>query len=192
VPGIQRTAEADLKPQDIADAVAVRDPSAVIHRCTWEDLALVAIDQSEAGPYAEFADLVNDWTDPAEGEIVHCCGFPIDKHILVGKRMVGNKEERDIAIRPALFTGQVFYRPNFLTRAYDPERHYLVPYDHHKRPEGFSGAAAWWESNQPQLVWKPNFKLAGICTSCYKNGTIEQIVKASVVRRFLEEVFGPV
>ena len=31
---------------------------------------------------------------------------------------------------------------------------------------------------------------AGICTSCYRDGTIEQIVKASVVRQFLTDVFG--
>jgi len=26
---------------------------------------------------------------------------------------------------------------------------------------------------------------------CYKAGTVEQVVKASIVRKFLEEVFGP-
>jgi hypothetical protein len=49
----------------------------------------------------------------------------------------------------------------------------------------------WWESDQKQTVWRPNFKFAGICTACYKRGSVVQVVKASVVRRFLEEVFGP-
>ena len=152
---------------------------------------MIAIDPTEAGQYTEFSDIANNWIDPVEKEVVHCCGFPIDKHILVGKRMVGEKEERDIAIRPELFSGRVFYHPNFSASHYDPDLHYLVPYEHHKRPEGFSGAAAWWESDKPKKVWKPDFKFAGICTSCYKNGTIEKIVRASAVRRFIEETFGP-
>jgi hypothetical protein len=30
-----------------------------------------------------------------------------------------------------------------------------------------------------------------ICTSCYKDGAIEQVVKASAVRKFLDETFSP-
>jgi hypothetical protein len=58
----------------------------------------------------------------------------------------------------------------FLTDDYDSDRHYPVPYHHHdsKHPKGFSGAAAWWQSNQPL-----------------------QVLRASAVRRFHEEVFGP-
>ena len=51
--------------------------------------------------------------------------------------------------------------------------------------------SAWWESDQPQVVWKSNFKFAGICTHCYKDGVVERIVKASAARLFLEEIFGP-
>jgi len=36
----------------------------------------------------------------------------------------------------------------------------------------------------------PKLKFAGIRTSCYKSGTVEQVVRASVVKKFLEEVFG--
>ncbi|MGA2697604.1 MAG: hypothetical protein ABSE92_16185 [Terriglobales bacterium] len=190
--GIERTADAELKPQDIIDGVPIRDENAAIYRCDWEDLAIIVIDPAQAGPYTEFVDIENDWIDPAEKEVVHCCGFPIDKHILVGSRWVGKKEERGIAIRPDLFSGEVFYYPNFLTDDYAPEKHYLVPYDHPKRPEGFSGAAAWWESDQHKQIWKPDFKFAGVCTHEYKDGTIERLVKASVVRKFLEEVFGTV
>jgi hypothetical protein len=185
---IERIADADLRPKDIADGVPIRDPNAAIHHCKWEDLAVITIDPTEAGEYTEFADIENNWIDPLEKEVVHCCGFPIDKHILVGSRWVGTKEERDIAIRPDMFSGEVYSTPNFLSDDYDPARHYLVPYDHPKHPKGFSGAAAWWESDQHKQVWKPDFKFGGICTSCYKNGTVEQIVRASVVRRFLQEV----
>jgi hypothetical protein len=40
------------------------------------------------------------------------------------------------------------------------------------------------ESDQPQKIWKPNLVFARIRTSCDKGGAIEQIVKASAVRRF--------
>jgi hypothetical protein len=187
---IERTADKDLKPKDIIDGVPIRDPNAAIYRCAWEDLAVIVIAPTEAGQYTEFIDIQHDWIDPAEKEVVNCCGFPIDKSIMVGSHWVGKKEERTIAIRPDLFSGEVYFKPNFLSNDYDPDRHYLVPYDHPKRPEGFSGAAAWWENNQHKQVWKADFKFAGICTCCYKNGTVEQIVKASVVRRFLSEVFS--
>ena len=39
-------------------------------------------------------------------------------------------------------------------------------------------------------LWAVRVRFSGICTCCYRDGSIEQIVKASVVRRFLEEVFG--
>lgn len=194
---IERRSDADLTRRDILDGVPIRDPKAVIYRCSWEDLAVVVIDPSEAGPYAEFFDVANDWTDPPQGEIVSSCGFPIDKHLLIDKRMVGNKEERTIALRPEIFNGHVLPQPTeqelkFQITAYDRERHYLVPYEHPKgkHPNGFSGAATWWESDKHQIVWRPNLKFAGLCTSCYRKGSVLQVVKASVVHRFLEQVFG--
>jgi hypothetical protein len=194
--GVERIADTDLKLQDIGDAVSVRDPKAVIHQCPWEDLAVIELDPAEAGPHTEFFDIGTSWIDPAEGEVVHCCGFPIDKHVRLGSRMVGTKTEYDIALRPTVFSGTVFHHPNFLARDFDPDLHYLAPYERHdsKHPKGFSGAAAWWESDQPispKQVWKPSLVFAGICTSCYKDGAIEQIAKASAVRKFLEETFGP-
>jgi hypothetical protein len=195
---IERRSDADLTENDIVDGTPIRDPNATIHRCKWEDLAVISIDPAEAGTNAEFADLAANWVDPAEGEIVNVCGFPLDRNLVVGKYTTANKEERTLALRPEIFSGQVLPCPTeqerrFQTTSYDPDRHYLVPYEHptSRHPRGFSGAAAWWESDAKKLVWRANFKFAGICTSCYKNGTVEQVVKASVVRRFLTEVFGP-
>jgi hypothetical protein len=48
-----------------------------------------------------------------------------------------------------------------------------------------------WRPPDPQQVWRPNVKFAGVCTHAYKKGTVERIVKASAVRRFLEEELGP-
>jgi hypothetical protein len=191
--GVERIADDDLRPQDVEDAVAIWDPKAAIRQCQWEDLAIIELDPAHSGPHTEFFDIGTRWIDPAEGEIVHCCGFPIDKHVPVGRRMVGTKTEYDPALRPTVFSGTVLHQPTFLTKDFNGELHYLVPYERHdsKHPEGFSGAAAWCESDEPQKIWKPNLVFAGMCTSYYKDGAIEQIVKASAVRRFLEEVFGP-
>ena len=82
----------------------------------------------------------------------------------------------------------------FKITSFDEDRHYLVPYGdaaNSKYPGGISGAAMWWESDQPKITWRPHFKFAGLCVACYKRGAVVQVVKASVVRRFLEEVFGP-
>lgn len=198
-PFIERRSDRDLTMKDIADGIPISDPSAVIHRCDWEDLALIALDPKLAGEYTEFFDIENSSVDPAVGEVVNCCGYPFDRNVLVGKHMLGNKEERTIAIRPEIFSGRVLPQPTeqelkFQITAYDAERHYLVPYEHNlsKHPLGFSGAAMWWESDQKQIVWRPNFLFAGVCTCCYKKGSIEQVVKASTVRRFICEVFGSV
>jgi hypothetical protein len=103
------------------------------------------------------------------------------------------RREITAAIRPEIFSGQVILKPNFLPKDFDSDRHYLVPYAHSKSqdPKGFSGAAAWWEPPDHLQVWRPNYKFAGICTHSYKDGTFERIIKASAVRRFLEEQLGP-
>jgi hypothetical protein len=125
-------------------------------------LAIIKISSSEAELYSEFVDLEKEWADPDVDQVIACCGFPFDKRILTEDRIVGAKRQLVFALRPELFYGKVLSEPGFLTDDYDPKRHYLVPYQHH-------------DSKHP---------------SCYKDGSIEQIVNASTVRRFLEEVFG--
>ncbi len=188
-------ADSHLRPQDIVNGIPIKDPNAAIHRCQWEDLAIITIDPSEAGPHSEFVDMANDWADPGVDELVHVFGYPCDRHIVVDDREVSPKRrEVTAAIRPDIFSGQVMAGPNFLTKDFDPDRHYLVPYKHPKSrdPRGFSGAAVWWEPREPLQVWRPNYRFAGVCTHAYKKGTVERIVKASAVRRFLEEELGPV
>jgi hypothetical protein len=48
----------------------------------------------------------------------------------------------------------------------------------------------WVESSEQHAFWAARFKFAGTCTICYQDGTVEQIVKASVVRQFLFDVLG--
>lgn len=118
--------------EDVTDAVIIRDPSAVLYRCDWEDLALIALNPEEAQPHTEFFDIANDWADPAEGEMVHCCGFQLDRGFIFDRRMIGNKEERSIGLSPFVFDGRVLPVPSdddlrFKITKFDPEKHYLIP-----------------------------------------------------------------
>lgn len=188
-----RAAE-DLRKEDVVDAVPLRADRSVIYRCDWDDLALIVVEPDQLGEHVEFFDLNNDCIDPAEGEPVHCFGFPADSYVPWETFMVGNKEERTVAVYPGTFDGVVTYSPKFLPSEFEPDRHYLVPFagaTEGKHPEGYSGGGAWWESDQPELIWRANYKFAGICTSCYRAGSYEQIVRASAVRRFVEETLGP-
>ncbi|HXX18537.1 MAG TPA: hypothetical protein VEJ46_03980 [Candidatus Acidoferrum sp.] len=185
----------ELRADDIVDAVPLRDEGAVIHRCEWEDLAVITM--SGPVPKVEYFDAVNEWTDPPVGELLHYVGFPLDYGQLVGKRMVGQQEERTIALYPTVFSTAVLPPPTedelrFKVTAFDPRDHYLVGFDDATKgvhPRGISGAAMWWESEQKELIWRPRFEFAGVCS--YKQGSVVQVVKAFVVRRFLAEVFGP-
>jgi hypothetical protein len=162
----------------------------------WEDLAAIVV-PATALPKCDFVNIQRDWTDPAEGELVHCCGFPTDHNVTADRKMVGEKEEIDVAVYPTVFNGKVLPQPSehdfkFYITDFDTSRHYLIPYacSGSKHPRGVRGAAIWWETDQEMLVWRPEFKFAGTCVCMYRNGTIIQVIKASVVRRFLEEILG--
>ena len=163
--------------------------------CEWEDLAAIVI-PSTSLPKCDFVDIQQEWIDPAEGELVHCCGFPTDHSVTADRKMVGEKEEIGIAVYPTVFNGKVLPRPSehdlkYYVTEFDTSRHYLIPYDcsGSKHPGGVSGAAIWWETEQEMLVWRPEFKFAGTCVCTYRKGTIVQVIKASVVRAFLRETF---
>ena len=163
--------------------------------CEWEDLAAIVI-PSTALPKCDFVDIQRAWIDPAEGELVHCCGFPSDHNVTADRKIIAGKEEIGIGIYPTVFNGKVLPQPSeddlkFRITDFDADRHYLIPYacSGSKHPGGISGAAVWWETDQEMLVWRPEFKFAGTCVCTYRNGTIVQVIKASVVRRFLKEIF---
>ena len=183
--------------RDIVDGLPLADDS-VIHRCGWEDLAVVTIDPAKF-PGVDFIEPANDWIDPPPGETVHSCGFPSDHNVLFNRRTVSpRRDEVDLAVWPTTFGGPVLPFPSedevkFYYDGLNPDSHYLFPYDGagvSQHPGGISGAAVWWESDEKLLIWRPNFRFAGTCTHCHKKGTRVRVVKASVVRRFLVELFG--
>jgi hypothetical protein len=163
--------------------------------CKWEDLAAIVI-PSSALAKCDFVDIQREWIDPAEGESVHCCGFPTDHNVTADRKMVGGREEIGIAIYPTVFNSKVLPQPSehdlkFYVTDFDESRHYLIPYvcSGSKHPRGISGAAIWWETDQEMLIWRPEFKFAGTCVCTYRNGTIVQVIRASIVRKFLKEIF---
>ncbi|HWY20017.1 MAG TPA: hypothetical protein VNX26_02290 [Candidatus Acidoferrum sp.] len=174
------------------------DPKAVIHRCGWEDLAVVTLQPNALGPMLEFFDIAASWVDPPLDELVCGVGYPVSYGVRMEEGRVGPITHKAILLSPTPFNGNVLPPPvgdelKFKFGGFNPDRHYLIPFEHAKegkRPEGISGAAVWCQSAENHIVWTPRFKFAGVCTSCYKDGTVEQIVRASTVQQFLLEVFG--
>jgi hypothetical protein len=120
--------------------------------------------------------------------------------LVVPNQQVGDLVHRSIILSPVAFDGEVLPSPSkdeikFKFPGFDSKRHYLFPYEHTlhgERPEGISGAAVWVLSKERHRVWAARFKFAGTCTACNEKGDVEWVVKASTVRRFLTEVFGPI
>ena len=98
-------------------------------------------------------------------------------------------------LMPTVFFGKVSHKPPFSAVDFDANRHYLFSYELAERgskPPGISGAAAWVQGESKGPIWAPMFTFAGICTHAYRDGTIERVVKASTVSKFLRETLGPV
>lgn len=165
-----------------------------IQSCDWEDLALLRVPPDSLGEDVEFVDIANSGIDPPEGEMVHGVGFPISDGLLARSQQIGAVNYRTVMLMPVVFFGRVFHRPTFLASEFDLDRHYLFSYDladQGSQPQGISGAAAWVQCDSKGQIWTPAFTFAGICTHAYRNGIIERVTRASSVRRFLEEIFGP-
>jgi hypothetical protein len=144
-------------------------------------------------PHLEFFDISESWADPPTGERIHCLGYPSDLGVIVGAKNEGNREVRDIVLYSKVFSADVLDKQRFTLRDFDPAHHYLVPFEgaaNGRSPKGFSGSGAWVERDEKQIIWTPSFRFAGICVASFKSGSILQVIKASTVRRFLQEVFG--
>jgi hypothetical protein len=164
-----------------------------IYRCDSEDLAVVTLQPGALGAYLEFADIHGFWSDPSEGDPVFGLGYPVSSAPIL-QRQVGQSLEKAVLLTPTPFFGHVISSSQGTSFSqYDPDRHYLMPYNlasEGKHPRGISGAAVWMCSPLEQVIWSTRLRFAGICTSCYRNGSIEQVVKASFVRQFLWDIFG--
>jgi hypothetical protein len=210
-PSLKTQHQSQVTMRDAVEPEPLKDRNATIHSCSWEDLAIVKLTDPDAfGPMVEYFDIGKSWSAVRKGVTVFGVGYPvsygvaltnkIERGVVLPNQRVGNLVRRSIILWPVSFNGEVLPRPSndaikFKFRGFDSERHFLFPYEHTLhgyRPEGISGAAVWVLSKEHHQVWAPRFKFAGTCTSCNEKGDVEWVVKASTVRRFLTEVFGPI
>jgi hypothetical protein len=172
-----------------------------MHFCEWEDLAALPVSDDRLG---EFEEIEDRWSDPNVGDGVVSLGMPSDNRIVLGQQSYGNKTDLVVGLMPTSIDVDVLPPPTaddlkYKVPQHDPQRRYLVPYDspHSEVAHGMSGAGVWVPqmSNLPSL-WTPTFAFAGICISVYEKGysahkgPVIEVVKASVVRKFLIETFG--
>lgn len=184
----------DIRQARTIQTLKMRDQVPHIQRCEWEDLALLGLPADSLGADVEFVDMATSWVDPPEGETVHGVGFPLSHSIPASSERIGNIIHNSVMLRPVVFYGQVSHKPTFSASGFEADRHYLFSYDlanQGSHPAGISGAAAWLQQESKGIVWTPIFTFAGICTHAYRGGKIERVVKASTIRQFLEETYGP-
>lgn len=210
-PSLETRHHSQVTMKDAEEPEPLADKKATIHPCSWEDLAIVKLTDPDAfGAMVEYFDIAKSWADPKKGETVSGVGYPVsygipltnkvDRGVVLPNQRVGNVIRRSIILYPISFNGEVLPKPSkdevkFKFKGFDSKRHFLIPYEHTLhgyRPEGISGAAVWVLSKERSRVWAARFRFAGTCTSCNEKGDIEWVVKASTVRRFLTEVFGPI
>jgi len=191
---LQHASEVTMR--DAFDPMVILEADTSIHRCNYEDLAVITLPRAGVlGSYLEFFDFSTPQVEVEEGQRVVGMGYPVASATMFG-RQVGREHQRAVLLCPIVFGGNILATSiGERFRDFNPDRHYLMQYERGiegEHPRGISGAAAWLWDPSENAIWTPRFEFAGICTSCYREGTIEKIVKASVVCEFLAETFGSI
>jgi hypothetical protein len=194
---LEERSAVDIRPENIFRAEPLRDPNAKLYRCEWEDLAVISV-ESKFFPKLEFFDVSEEWIDPPSGEIVSCFGFPSANNLELGRRRIGEDLDVMLALYATAHSVKVQPMPTterhkFKLKDFNPEHHYLVSFESANdgiHPRGLSGSGMWWEKEKHEMIWRANFKFAGINFAAWEKGSTLGTIKASVVCRFLEETFG--
>ena len=124
----------DITHRDGVEPVRLDDPKAVIHRCGWEDLAVVTLQPNALGPMLEFFDIATSWVDPPLDELVSGVGYPVSYGVRLEEERVGPITHKAILLSPTPFNGNVLLPPvgdelKFKFRGFDADRHYLIPFE---------------------------------------------------------------
>ncbi len=168
--------------------------------CSWEDLAVIPITKKTA-INLEFHDLVR-WLDPSPGQKLSCIGFPTDLAETSKVTSVATNQEKiphelkDLSER--IWTTEVVNPPTNFKIAYtdsspfDPDSHYLTTWvaPANLKPSGFSGTGLWKVSQSSSPLLKFDLEFAGVPTHFYAQYSMERVIKASVVREFLQQQLG--
>ena len=171
-----------------------------IDRCEWEDIAVLTINPLTMAN-TEFFDFNSGWNDPTNGDSIYSHGFPTDNHVLVHIERTKEVEHHILGLIPALFSSAVIPKPTSLLESlfdewpYNPERHFFISWDVDDEKlgmKGFSGVATWTERPiKDKELWSPKLSLTGMVTYYYAQIKVGRVIKASVLKKFLEELFGP-
>jgi hypothetical protein len=150
------------------------------------DLAVIPVrsDLQKSRPVL-FFEIDAGRASPAENTTVITTGFPFDITRLTFK------DER-VAFTSVVWT-EVVPPLDGLDRKYDPNRHFLTPFDVDPPtadPAGFSGAGVWYRKGDTPGIWHPNLDLAGVVIGYYRRSRVLQIVRREAVEGFLSVQFG--
>ncbi len=166
-----------------------------IIRCDWEDMAIVTVNPESQYLNAEFFDFESSWGDPAVGAWVGSAGFPTYEPVHLGTIREGAKEEHILGLALTVWDGPVVEKPDSYVESYrekspfDADRHFFAqwnPVDPKMKMNGFSGGAVWTEApTAKDTVWSGKLIFAGMCT--HQKEKLARMIKASVVKKFLEE-----
>jgi hypothetical protein len=164
-------------------------------RCQWEDLAAIVLDGDGADTLnVEFCELPKrlavDETISGSGSVL-IIGFPVDQTFRVSESRVPGHTTVIMACPCESFWGELVKEPEgALDSSYDPDRHLLIRFEPRSeglRPFGYSGAAVWCDPARREAIWTANPLLLGIQTHTYEKSGLVRAVRASTIRRFLEE-----
>src|SRR5437868_1761681 len=128
---LTRGSESEVGLQDAFWAVSLQPSSAAIHRCTWEDLAVITLskDLETLGPYLEFASLQSSGVDPEEKQLVLGLGYPTSGGVL-RQTQRGPEIQKYVLLNPIGFSGEVLPNAAGVTfKHFDVQSHYLMPFE---------------------------------------------------------------
>jgi hypothetical protein len=166
-----------------------------IVRSESEDLAAIVLKSTDLNPLnCEFCPLPQrlaaDMTAKGEGSVL-LAGFPVDQTYTVLETRNSDGLSVSLGCPSVLIWGEIVHTPpRPLDSHYDPDRHILIrfePPSPGSRPQGYSGAAVWCDPSRRGRIWRANPLLLGVETRAYEKSGLLLAIRASVVRRFLEE-----
>lgn len=167
-----------------------------IVRCEWEDLAAIILkpEGAEALKTNVFCPLPKrlavDSTVRGAGSVL-VVGFPVDHTFGVSKSKYPGGMIVSMACPSVSFWGELVETPaRPLDHRYDPDRHLLIrfePETQGSRPFGYSGGAVWCDPARRGAIWAADPLLLGVEFGTYEKSGLVIAIRASVVRKFLEE-----
>jgi hypothetical protein len=163
--------------------------------CPWEDLAaLILNDEAASRLNVDFCELPrrfsSDTTVSTDGSVL-IIGFPMDQAFEVSRARTPGRTTVSLGCPCESFWAKIVREPErTLDSSYHPEHHLLIrfePASQGLRPHGYSGATVWCDRQSTGGVWTAEPLLLGIQTHAYVKSGLVRAVRASAIKRFLEE-----